>query len=56
MFAVPAVVDDNVTPSLAQVQYFLGMERCLAGMTASAKPKWFNRMKQKALSGHPSEP
>ena len=40
MFAlIPAVVCDNVTPSLAQVQYFLGMERCLAGIDDQREAK-----------------
>jgi hypothetical protein len=47
---IPGVVCDNVTPSLAQVQYFLGMARCLAGMTASGKRKWSNLLKQQAPS------
>jgi hypothetical protein len=36
---IPGVVCDNVTPSLAQVQYFLGMDRCLAGIAANEAPK-----------------
>jgi hypothetical protein len=36
---MPAAVSDNLTPFLAQVQYFLGMEQCLAGITADEKPK-----------------
>ena len=43
----PGVVCDNVTPSLAQVEYFLGMERCHAGIAANEKQKVVNCMKQK---------
>ncbi len=44
---INGVVCDNVTPSLAQVQYFLGMERYHAGIAANEKQKMVNCMKQK---------
>jgi hypothetical protein len=56
MFAVTAVVSDNVTSSLGQVQYFLGMERCLAGITADEKPKIVHPHETKGTSRDRSEP
>ena len=52
---IPGVVCDNITPSLAQVQYFLGMERCHAGIARKREAKVVNCM-NKSTSLDPLDP